>query len=605
MVRLADLPKPERRAWAEREAARTGLKPGVYDGTAHAAFLEAPASMRAAAERKAAIARLLLTEGAGLSWADRVSLVAERLGSAGVSKATLRRILAAVEGVDPINHAPALLAGHGTAAPAPAAMSDDAWRLFRGLIRDAGAEWPLRQAWRDVRDVKARFGWDWPSYETVVRRWHALPTAERLALRHGTEAAVKALAQPVRRDKTSIAPLDWVSLDGRTLDFWVDWGDGRERRPVMLALVDVASDVVLGWELAESENAAATLRLLCRTVERHGIFDRLYTDNGSAFAGHVVAGGAVHKFRRRNRDERRPEPPGACRHLGIELTFALPGRGQSKAAERTFATLSRAIDDRPEFKGAHAGHAPGASPGPGVRSVPVAEALRIIEREVGRHNREPGRRSQGARGRSYEAVFKAGLKGRATRRATAAQLRLAGLVYKPAAVDRHGQVTVGGWTYGGPDTQDALLRHHKRDRIWIGQDPADLSAPAVAFDPATGRCICPRLEAIVPGAYGSLDGARTAARNAKAVRAAIAAAERAQETASDAELHAALAALDGGGPDPAPQPARKVVAGRFGAPLRARPAAEPGERPGEAVPAEFYRNMDRKLGLRGPGGGAA
>ena len=134
---MADL--PERRAWAER----AGLEPGVHDEAASAAFLAAPASMRVAADRKATIARFLLTKGAGLSWADRASLVAERLGFEGVSEAMLRRVLAAVEGVDPINHAPALLAGHGTAAPAPAAMSDDAWCLFRGLIRDAGAEWPL------------------------------------------------------------------------------------------------------------------------------------------------------------------------------------------------------------------------------------------------------------------------------------------------------------------------------------------------------------------------------------------------------------------------------------------------------------------------------
>ncbi len=60
---------------------------------------------------QAAIARLLLTEGAGLSWAERVLLVGERLGSEGVSKATPRRILAAVAGVDPIDHAPALLGG--------------------------------------------------------------------------------------------------------------------------------------------------------------------------------------------------------------------------------------------------------------------------------------------------------------------------------------------------------------------------------------------------------------------------------------------------------------------------------------------------------------
>ncbi len=178
-------------------------------------------------------------------------------------------------------------------------MSDDAWRLFRRLIGDAGAEWRLVQAWRDVRAVEAKFGWDWPSYETVLRRWHALPAARRVALRHGTDAAVKALRSRCCATRRASRPSNGSSLGGRTLDFRVDWGDGRGVRPVMLALADVASNVVLGWELTDGEDAAATVRLICRVCRvcrvcrEHGIFDRLHTDNGRAFSGHEVAGGGI------------------------------------------------------------------------------------------------------------------------------------------------------------------------------------------------------------------------------------------------------------------------------------------------------------------------
>ena len=48
--------------------------------------------------------------------------------------------------------------------------------------------------------------------------------------------------------------------------------------------------------------------------------------------------------------------------MDIALTFALPKNAQAKLAERTFATLSRVIDDRPELKGAHAGQDPPATP---------------------------------------------------------------------------------------------------------------------------------------------------------------------------------------------------------------------------------------------------
>ncbi|WP_323772048.1 hypothetical protein [Antarctobacter sp.] len=237
----------------------------------------------------------------------------------------------------------------------------------------------------------------------------------------------------------------------------------------------------------------------------------IYTDNGSAFAGHLVAGGMPHRFR--NGAASGVQPMGICKIMGIGTRFALPKNAQAKIAERTFAALSRVVDDGPEFKVAHAGHAPGASPTPKVVPIPIEETKAVLSREVARHNREPGRRSQGARGRSYEGMLRDGLAereqiGRPVRRASAEQLYLSGLIWKPVAVDRFGRVAANGWQYGGPETQEALLGFHGTGRrILLGRDPDDFNAPAIAFDDA-GSLICRGINPVKRGPYASVDGIR-------------------------------------------------------------------------------------------------
>lgn len=597
---LSDLPPDIRRAWELRQIEATGLSAGEYDDAAHDRFATATPAMQATALRKAEIARFLVaggaSEGRGLT-AELVARTRAEFGGDGADKMTLRRILRAIVGVDPVNFAPALLPSHSRAGKPPAEFSAEAWAYFLTTIRDAGSHFPLTQAWRDVRDVARKRGWAWPKYITVWRRWDAMPEAERLAARHGTDEAVKRLAQPIQRDKTTIRALEWVSLDGRTQDFWVDFGDGKAVRPVMLALIDVASNYVLGYELAASENAVATARLIRNVCREHSIFDRLYTDNGSAFAGHLVAGGAQFKWRGKGAAKPGVKPLGVCYHLGIETKFAIPKNAKAKIAERTFATLSRVIDDRPEFRGAHAGHAPGATPGKSVQPVTLAVALAVIEREIARHNREEGRKGQGAKGRSYDQVFRAGLADRVLRRPTAQQLYYAGLVYTPASVDRWGRVQVATWTYGDPDTQAALLRWHGKGQILIGRDPDDFEAPAVAFD-ETGRLICKAIMPVKAGVYGSVEGAREAAKNRKAGRDAVRQADKANAYLDDAAFAAALADLGAGEAEAAPAPPSKVVGARFGG-LQPNRAAAPEKQPKaqSALTPEMLRNLDQAIGF--------
>lgn len=234
--------------------------------------------------------------------------------------------------------------------------------------------------------------------------------------------------------------------------------------------------MISGWTLSRSEKAVATVRPIRDTCKKHRIFDQLYTDNGSAFAGYLVAGGNVHRFGNAGKKREGIQPLGVCHHLGIRPRFALPANAQAKIAERIFADLSRVVDDRPEFKGAHAGHNPGASPNTDVRPIRIDTARQGLAREIERYDAEPGRRAQGARGRSYAQVFAAGIADRIVRRPTARQLYLAGLIYTGVAVDRNGRMRADGWTYGDPLTMDELLPYHGSGRrVLLGRDPDDLS----------------------------------------------------------------------------------------------------------------------------------
>lgn len=394
------------------------------------------------------------------------------------------------------------------------------------------------------------------------------------------------------RDKTTILPLEWVSLDGRTKDFWAHNGDGKPRRYTFLALVDCATSFVLDWELAESENARATVRLIKRTCETYGIFNRLCPDNSAAFAGHLVAGGAIHRFRNKPTSLDDVKPLGICHHLGIDLHFALPANGQAKPAERTFASLSRVIDDRPEFKSAHAGHKPGAAPDSTVVPLHFDKARDILTREVKRYNAEPGRRGQGMNGRSFQAAFEAGRVLRVHRKPTDRQLYLAGLIYTPAMVDRFARIKVDNWTYGQPDTQAKLLPFHKKGEILLGRDPDDFEAPAIAFD-GKGNLICKGIQVVKAGAYGSVDGARDAARNRKAARQAVSAGAKANTYLTNSALDALMAAI----PTPdGPAPAfEAVVKGQFTG--RIKPGKKPkADRSAEtAITPDFQKSMAEHL----------
>lgn len=128
-VLVQDLPADIRRAYELREIAAAGLPAGEYDAAAHTRFAATTPNMQAVALRKADIARFLVKAGASNTSlpGQLYEATRERFGVDGTDKMTLRRLLHAVDGIDPINLAPALVPGYARKGAGAAEISEEAW----------------------------------------------------------------------------------------------------------------------------------------------------------------------------------------------------------------------------------------------------------------------------------------------------------------------------------------------------------------------------------------------------------------------------------------------------------------------------------------------
>lgn len=96
-VQLSDLPDTVRHAYLEQCVGDAHLDMGEHDDAAHDAFLKAPVTMRAEAERKAAMARVLVAFGDAVPWGAKLKSIREKFGTKGASKQSLQRVLTAIE----------------------------------------------------------------------------------------------------------------------------------------------------------------------------------------------------------------------------------------------------------------------------------------------------------------------------------------------------------------------------------------------------------------------------------------------------------------------------------------------------------------------------
>jgi hypothetical protein len=423
--------------------------------------------VRAEAERRLAMVNEIdLLEGSGLTRSAAVSEIAQRHS---IGSSTMWSWLDKIKGVARENRLPAL-APRRKGGGAEAEMDLGLWNLFKSDYLRPSAP-TLTSCYDRTAMRAAQMGLSMPSEKTLRRRIEReIPKAVLLLRREGEEALRRSIPSQ-RRTVADLHALACVNIDGHKFDVFVKTPDGRVIRPIMVAIQDIYSRKFLAWRIGGEESAVQARLAFADVFETFGIPKACVLDNGRAFASKWITGGAKSRFRFKIKEE---EPTGVLTALGIEIHWALPYRGQSKPIERGFRDLCESIAKHPAMEGAYTGNNPMAKPeNYGSRAIAWDVFVAHVDRGMAAHNAKLGRRTEMARGRSFDQVFNESYASAPIGKATPEQLRLALLAADQKTVDRRtGEVEL----YGNRYWSDACGELHGQ-KVTVRFDPDNLMRP--------------------------------------------------------------------------------------------------------------------------------
>ena len=483
----------------------SGFAAGVQDQEAHLAFLAKPMGTRQEGERRAKIMVFVQKhQQAGLKWPEIAKLFETAGFGEGPSKPTFERWLKKVEGVDPINWAPALAPGYSTQGAPLADCHPDAWSDFENRVAAAGNN----GTGANFKDLHAKTkakadenGWAFPLYRTAMRHWRKMPVERQRTLEDGAEAAARSMTHFFPRSLEGMAAMEQAEVDFREFKVKVIWEDGEVGCPWVGFAGDRASSKFVGWTVQKSETAQGYVELIRNMVETHGIPDRVVQDNGAAGNGLRMMGGKTPLVRRKDKGERNPEwaLPGVYEFLGIEVVNHGPRMAWAKFVE-SLNSLMRHVDNDPAFYRAQRS-GPTDAPNPDPIPVPVALFRAVLERAIRDRNADTQSRAQGLlKGECRNAAFiRLSSAGRTARWLSPLQHRWMRLSWHRHKVTNAGQVKHDGYFWGDGTTQKAML-HYADQWVVIGIEPENPLAPAMIYEwdeaERTGRLLLDALPAV-------------------------------------------------------------------------------------------------------------
>jgi transposase InsO family protein len=438
-------------------------------------FASRPAAIQDEGRRRAGIcAQVRALIDAGMRARRAIAEVARASGTA---EGTVRRwwygdgaILGAAH-VAAADYAPAL-APRYVGCDDWAEMSPEAWEWVQ-------ADWlrpeqpALRSCYRRLLRIAAQQGWQVPSYATVQRRIAELPWQIVVLAREGEEALQRRLPH-VTRLRGSLHALEAVCADGHTFDLRVELPSGGIGRPVLVAWQDIYSGKILSWRVGETLNQHLVRLAFGETIERYGVPDHAFLDNGREFANKWMTGGAPTRFRFRIRED---DPIGIFGLLGVTVHWTTPYHGQAKPIERAFRDLCEEIAKHPAAAGAYTGNSPVTKPDNyGSRALKWDEFVALVDEAIREHNARTGRRTETARGRSFDETFAESYQRSVIRRPTAEQRRLWLMAAEGVTVRDTGHVAILGNLYWSEQ-----VAAHVGRKVVVRFDPDRLDQPVHCY----------------------------------------------------------------------------------------------------------------------------
>lgn len=469
--------------------------------------------------------------------------------------------------------------------PERAECHPDAWAYLKSDYLRSG-EPAFSACYRRMEKEAKKNRWaPIPAERTLRRRMDAeVPRAVQVLAREGKEEAKK-LFPAQRRSRAHLHAMQMVNMDGHKLDVFirVPWSETVVRL-YLIGIQDLYSGKIVAWRLAEAETWEAVRLVIGDMVEKHGIPDDIYLDNGRAFASKWISGGARTRFRFRVREE---DPRGLLVTLGIRPHFTTPYAGQSKPIERAWRDLAEAIAKHPAMTGAYTGNRPDAKPEDyGTRAIPLEEFRAHVAERIDEHNAQTGRKAQNCKGRSFDETFAASIETAIVRWPTAAQRSLWLLASeKIRARKGSGEIHFQGNRYWSRE-----LNQWAGKQVTIRFDPDTLHEPVQVYD-LENRLIC-HAECIADTGFDDLDAARVHARKRRDYIKSTEAKKKAHAALSAAELGAIE--MKGRKAKSAPKADPRPVVTRLATSAAARKVAAPAE--DLDVESAFSRAMARISG---------
>ncbi len=173
-----------------------------------------------------------------------------------------------------------------------------------------------------------------PSAACFRRKIETLPFAI-LDYSHNGEKALHDHCVPcANRRKNNVYANDVWVMDNYTIDVIIKESENskKTKRLYITTVLDVKSNVLVGWNITESPDSNSTLDAMRFAMLRFGIPKKLYFDNGREFTTLDIAG--EQRKRKVAKDKKGDIPLTIVEKLGVELIFAEVTNAQAKVVER-------------------------------------------------------------------------------------------------------------------------------------------------------------------------------------------------------------------------------------------------------------------------------
>jgi len=505
------------------------------------------AKVKAEAQRRLMIVQAV--DAAKLAGLKANAAVARAAAQHGVSAATIWNWLKLLAGVAVADRLPAL-APRRKGGGVRVEVDDELFTIFKSdFLRPSGPSYS--ECYRRTLKIAKVRGITLPPVKTLQRRLEAEVPAEVIKLKRDGMDAVIQMIPAQRRTRANLHALEAVNIDGHKWDVFVrfpakDGQPERIARPISVVIQDLYSNKILAWRTGQTESAILTRLAFADLFKNWGIPKRCTLDNGRAFASKWITGGAKSRFRFKIRED---ENWGLLTSFGIQIHWAKPHHGQAKPIERAFRDLEEAIGRHPACAGAYTGNHIDAKPEDyGNRAIDLADFEALVAEQIADHNAREGRRTENAKGRSFDGIFFESVQANPIGKASPEQMRLALLTADNVRANRKtGEVSI----YGNAFHHQALYQV-AGEMVTVRFDPDDLQSSVHVYK-STGEYIC---EAEVQAAVGFYDvaGAKARAKMEGDLRKATREAARLQGLISAADLAAMQPASQ-----PVPEPAQPAV----------------------------------------------